>query len=182
MLSINTYSYYQPVRYSDDGTFINYGSIPEELHSFEAFRTRDECEKWLENNGYEPNEYAFIKYCNDDIEGVTLLDEDGNIVPKIESLDDDEIEDIITDEVLFNAGSIDNLIQVRQSGEDMVKYVDRVYGLALDEVNDAITNIEEQNDYDFSSYFGNPDTEWYDAARDAAVERVMSWMTDENDE
>ena len=85
---------------------------------------------------------------------------------------------MLTDEVLFNVGSIDSLVQVPQDGETKDQYADRLYGLALDEVNAAIASIEEQNEYDFSAYGGNPDTEWYDEARDEAVNTVMRWMLD----
>ena len=174
MLTIIDYPYFQPDRYSDDGTNIEYGGIPEELFSFQAFRTEEECRQWLINHGYNPDDFVIHEYCNDDIEDVTLIDEDGNVIPKIEDFSDDEIEDMLTDEVRFN----DNLTVERQDGETEDQYMDRVYGLALDKVNDAICAIEEANEYDFSFYGGNPDTEWYDEARDEAVQQVMKWMLD----
>lgn len=182
MLTINDYPYFQPEWYHDDGTNIDYGGMPDELFSFQAFRTEEECRKWLINHDYNPNDFTIHEYCNDDIEEVTLIDENGDIIPKIEGLSDEEIQDMLTDEVLLFAGSIDNLHQMRQSNETMDQFKDRVYGLALDEVNSAICSIEESNDYDFSSYGNNPDTEWYDEVRDEAVRQVMLWMLEEYEE
>ena len=182
MLTINDYKYFQPVQYFDDGTNVEWGDVPNGMFSFQAFRTEEECRQWLINNNYEPGDFDICEYCNDDIEDLTLIDADGDIIPKIETLSDDEITDVLTDEVLLYAGSIDNLHQMRQSNETMDQFKDRVYGLALDEVNDAISSIEEANEFDFSSYGGNPDTEWYDAARDEAVRQVMGWMLEEYEE
>jgi len=180
MLTINDYPYFQPDRYSDDGINIDYGGMPEELFSFQAFRTEEECRQWLINHDYNPDDFVIHEYCNDDIEDVTLIDEDGSVIPKIEGFSDDEIKDMLTDQVLFAAGSIDNLIQTRQAFETIDQFKDRVYELAQDEVEAAICAIEEANEYDFSAYGGNPDVEWYDEARDEAVRVVMRWML--NDE
>ena len=180
MLTINDYTYFQPDRYSDDGINIDYGGMPEELFSFQAFRTEEECRQWLINHDYNPDEFVIHEYCNDDIVDVTIIDEDGSVIPKIEDFSSDEIEDMLTDEVLFAAGSIDNLIQTRQTFETIDQFKDRVYGLAQDEVEAAIRAIEETNEYDFSAYGGNPDVEWYDEAKDEAVRVVMRWML--NDE
>ena len=179
MLTINDYPYYQPDRYSDDGTNIEYGGMPDELFSFQAFRTEEECRQWLINHDYNPDDFCIHEYCNDDIEGVTLIDEDGDTIVKIEEFPDDEIEDMLVDEVLLYAGSIDNLHATRQSDETHDQFMDRVYGQALDEINDAIASIEERNEFDFSSYGGNPDTEWYDGARDNAVATIVGYMTEE---
>lgn len=70
-------TYYQPCAYFDDGTNIDYGNIPEELASFMVFRTREDCEEWLENNGYNPGDFAIIEYHDDDIEEPTFIDADG---------------------------------------------------------------------------------------------------------
>jgi hypothetical protein len=182
MLTTNEFTYYQPEWFHDDGINVEYGGVPDEMFSFQAFRTQGECCQWLINHGYEPSDFSINTYHNDDIEGVVLIDEDGNVIPKIETFSDDEIEDMLTDEVLFSAGSIDNLHQTQQDGETRDQFMDRVYGEALDKVNDAIESIEESDDYDFSSYGGNPDTEWYDEARDEAVRTVMRWMLEEYDE
>ena len=119
------------------------------------------------------------EYCNDDIEGVTLIDYNGDIIPKIEDLSDEEIADMITDRILLDAGSVDNLHAARQSDETEDQFKDRVYGEALDLINDTIACIEEDNEYDFSSYGGNPDVEWYDEARELALETVMGWMLED---
>ena len=176
MLSKLSYTYYQPDRYSDDGTNVEYLGMPEGLFSFQAFRSEEECIAWLENNGYEPGDFTIHEYCDDDIEGVTIIDEYGDVIPKIEDLSDEEIEDLLTDQVLFTAGSIDNLEVSKQDDETKDQFGDRLYGEALDAVNAAIESIEESGDYDFSSYGGNPDVEWYDGARDEAVQHVMRWM------
>lgn len=109
---------------------------------------------------------------------MTIIDEYGIAIPKIEELPDTEIEDLLTDEVVYAAGSIDNLqTEVRKRlDEDSILDLDRVYGDALDKVNAAIETIEQSGDYDFSGYGGSPDTEWYDEARDEAVKTVMKWM------
>lgn len=93
-----TKTYYQPCRYSDDGTNIEYGNIPEELYSFQAFETEEDCKNWLENNGYNPSEYAIIAYHDDDIEGVTLINEYGDV---IEINDDNQN----TDKAIFQFNS-----------------------------------------------------------------------------
>lgn len=179
MLTINDYPYFQPEWYHDDGTNIDYGGTPDELFSFQAFRTEEECREWLINHDYNPDEFVIHEYCDDDIEGVTIIDEYGDVIPKIEDMSDEEMEDLLADEVLIMAGSIDNLHATRQSDETEDQFKDRVYSDALDDVNAAIESIEESGDYDFSSYGGNPDVEWYDEARDGAVRKVMDWMLED---
>lgn len=179
MLSKYYFTYYQPERYYDDGTNVEYLGMPEELFSFQAFSSEEKCIAWLENNGYEPGDFTIHEYCDDEIEDVTIIDEYGDVVPKIEDLPDEEIEGLLTDQVLLMAGSIDNLHATRQSDETEDQFKDRVYGEAFDKVNAAIETIEESGDYDFSSYGGNPDTEWYDEARDGAVRTVMNWMLED---
>ena len=170
------FKYYQPIAYFDDGTNIEWGDIPEELFSFQAFISREACEQWLEDNGYEPGDFDIAEYEGDDIEEVTLLDGDGNVIPRIEELDDVEIEDMIENEVLLYAGSIDNMQACRQSNETEDEFMDRVYGEAHQMVSDAIESIEESGDYNFQAYLGCPETEWYDEVRDDAVRQVMDWM------
>lgn len=179
MLSKLSFTYYQPDRYYDDGTNVEYLGIPEDLFSFQAFRSEEECIAWLENNGYEPGDFTIHEYSDDDIEDVVIIDEYGDVIPKIEDFSDDEIEVLLTDEVLMNAGSIDNLHATRQSDETEDQFKDRVYTEALDDVNAAIESIEESGDYDFSSYGGNPDVEWYDEAHHEAVMTVMNWMLED---
>lgn len=178
MLTTSDFKYYQPCGYSDDGTVIEYLGIPDGLFSFQAFRSEGECREWLKKNGYNPNEFVIVKYSNDDIEDMILIDADGNAIPKIEEFSDDEIENLITDEVLFETGSIDNLCIEKQDDETRDQFMDRVYNNALDKVTDAICTIEEYGDYDFSCYGGNPETEWYDGAQDNAVKVVMNWILD----
>lgn len=179
MLTINDYPYFQPEWYHDDDTNIEYGGMPDELFSFQAFQTEEECRQWLINHDYNPGDFCIHEYCNDDIEDVTLIDANGDIIPKIEDLDDETIEQMLVDEVLLFAGSIDNLHATRQSDETHDQFMDRVHGEAMDDVNSAICSIEESNEFDFSSYGGNPDTEWYDEARDNAVATIVGYMTEE---
>ena len=75
-----TKTYYQPYEYYDDGTNIEWGDIPEELMSFQAFATREDCEEWLENMGYDSRDFNIREYHDEDIEGVTIIDADGEIV------------------------------------------------------------------------------------------------------
>ena len=180
MLSIYDYKYYQPVSYSDDGTNIDIGDIPEELHSFDAFRTESDCREWLESNGYEPGDFVIVQYKNDDIEDVRLLDSDGNVIMTIDEVPVDGIVNMLGDEVIRNEGSMDNLRSPKQDDEDDDEYKDRIYADAVDLVNDAITGIEADNEYNFASYWGSPDIDWFDWARDDAVMDVMKWMMEED--
>ena len=174
MLTINDYKYYQP-------QYLN-GDMPVGLFSFQAFRTEQEAIDWMDMHldcEAHDEEFEIREYCNDDIEGVTLIDAYGDIIPKIEDLSDEDIADMITDQILLDAGSIDNLHATRQSDETEDQFKDRVYDEALDLVNDTIGFIEGDNEYDFSSFGGNPDVEWYDEARELALETVMGWMLED---
>ena len=64
----------------------------------------------------------------------------------------------------------------RDKEETFEAYSDRVYGRALDLVNETIGNVEEELEYDFSSFGGNPDTDWFDEAREGVMTVVMRWM------
>ena len=173
MLTIDTYKYYQPSCPLPSGEVV----MPYGLHSFEAFRTREDCEKWLVAHKYTPSKWDILEYANDDIEGVTLLDAEGNVIMPIEEVPDDGIADMLADEVLLCAGSIDNLLVTKQSDESQQEFEDRLYTDALDAVNDAIATIEEENEYNFAAYAGCPETDWYDEGRDEAVKQVLRWMT-----
>ena len=59
-------TYYQPENVSCIGLTI--GGLPEGLSSFHVFSTIDACKKWLENQGYYPQDFAFIEYHGEDIE------------------------------------------------------------------------------------------------------------------
>ena len=65
---------YQPIGYADDGINIDYGTIPKELYSFQAFASRGDCKRWLDYNGYEPDEWAIIEYDEEDIEDLQIID------------------------------------------------------------------------------------------------------------
>lgn len=179
MLSKYYFTYYQP-QYEN-------GDLPVGLFSCQAFRSEQEAIDWMDMHldcEAHDEEFEIREYCDDEIEDVTLIDANGDVIPKIEDLSTEEIEDLLTDEVLVMTGSIDNRLSVsldnlhatRQSDETEDQFKDRVYGKALDAVNAAIESIEKSGDYDFSSYCNNPDTEWYAEARDEAVRTVMCWM------
>ena len=169
-------TYYQPIAYFDDGTNINWGGTPEELFSFQAFISREDCEQWLKDHDYNPGDFNIAEYHDDDIEEVTLLDVNGDVIPRIEDFDDDDIQDMIEDEVLLYAGSIDNIQACRQRNETEDQFMDRVYGEAHQMVSDAIMSIEEYGDYNFQTYAGCPETDWFDEVRDEAIRTVMNWM------
>lgn len=73
-------TYYQPIAYFDDGTNIEYGDVPEEMYDFQVFPTREECENWLENHGYNPGDFDIVEYHGDDVEDPTFIDEYGNVI------------------------------------------------------------------------------------------------------
>lgn len=63
---------YQPEVYYDDGTNIGW-DLPSELFSFQVFETREDCEDWLLDNGYELGECVIHEFDEDDIEEPTFL-------------------------------------------------------------------------------------------------------------
>lgn len=178
MLSDKRFTYYQPEYYSDDSTNIEYGGLPEGLFSFQAFPTREECEEWLMENGYNAADFVIHEYHDDDIEDVSLIDRNGDELVMIEDLEEDGLVNLIGDQVLSNAGSMRSLRTRKRDDETQQEYEDRLYTEALNYVNAAIVSIEESGEYNFQSYCGTPDVEWYDEARDWAVKDVMAWMTE----
>ena len=169
MLTVTDVIYYQP-QHAD-------GSMPEGLASNQAFVSEEAAADWLYWLDEEGNEDIDLReYCNDDLADVELLDGNGNPLPKIESLSDEAIASMICDNIVWDAGSIDNLRNVKQDDETEDEYNDRLYGEALDLINETIGCIEEDQEYDFTSYGGNPDTEWYDEAREIALSTVIRWM------
>lgn len=178
MLSDKRFTYYQPEAYNDDGTNIDYGELPEGLFSFQAFPTRKECEEWLMENGYNAADFVIHEYHDNDIEDVTLIDRNSDELVMIEDLEEDGLINLIGDEVLLNVGSMCSLRTEKRDDETQQQYEDRVHTEALNYVNAAIVSIEESGEYNFQSYCGTPDVEWYDEARDWAVKDVMAWMTE----
>ena len=73
-------TYFQPTHYSDDGTNIEFGGLPEGLFSFQAFPSREACEGWLHEHGYDPGDFSIREYHDDEIEGVVLIDELGEAI------------------------------------------------------------------------------------------------------
>ena len=169
MLTVTDVIYYQP-QHED-------GSMPEGLASNQAFISEQDAADWLYWLDEEGNEDIDLReYCNDDLADVELLDGNGNPLPKIESLSDAAIASMICDRIVWDAGSIDNLRSLKQADETEDEYNDRLYGEALDLINETIGCIEEEQEYDFTSYGGNPETEWYDEAREIAIFAVIRWM------
>lgn len=165
----------------NDENGIQTGNVPEQLQSLRAFLSASDCIEWLKLNGYNPDDFIIQRYKDNDIKNVVLLDAKGRILPRIEDISDDEIEDMITDQVLLFAGSIDNLHATQQSYETDEEFLDRVYTVANDEVMFAIGTIEESGEFNFQSYVGNPETEWYDEVRDNARRTVMLWMLENSE-
>lgn len=66
---------YQPVRYTDNGTNIEYGDMPEELSSFHAFLSRAACIIWLRDFGYDPDDFAILEYDEGEIEEPTIIED-----------------------------------------------------------------------------------------------------------
>lgn len=167
MVTIIDYPYFQPQH--PDGT------MPEFLDSNVAFQSEQTAIDWLEEHAsHEKPDFEIREYCNDDLADVVLIDANGDTILKIEDLTDEAIEDLIVEEVKKN----NHGLKVHTNkGESKDAYNDRLYGEAQNLVMEAISEIEEANDYDFSSYGGNPDTEWYDEARHNAIITVMKWLS-----
>jgi hypothetical protein len=175
MLTVTDVIYYQP-QHED-------GSMPEGLAPNQAFISEEAAAEWLYWLDEEGNEDIDIReYCNDDLADVELLDGNGNPLPKIESLTDGAIAGEICDYVLsdigtgWEPGTAADLRIFKNEGETEDEYNDRLYTKALDLINEAIGHIEEDQEYDFTSYGGNPDTEWYDEAREIAIFAIIRWM------
>ena len=178
MLSKDHYVYFQPQWYHDDGTNITYGDVPDGMWDFEAFLTKDICREWLKNNDYNPDDFVIMEYQDDDIEEVQIIDEYGENLDRVEDLYDDELADHIEDTVINHVGGIENLYTKKGDNETQQEYEDRIYGWALDLVNDAICEIEQNNDYNFQTYAGNPATDWYDEAREVVLRIILGYMTE----
>ena len=71
---------------------------------------------------------------------------------------------------------------LQQDGESDQEYQDRIYGDALDMIMDAVEEIEEEKDYNFQSYTGTPDVEWYDEAREMALIDIMGYISGTHEE
>jgi hypothetical protein len=176
-------TYYQPKWYKDDGTNIEYGGLPDELYSFQVFKTREGACNWLIQHGYDPDNFNIAEYHNDDIEEPTFIDEYGDKYEKIEDVDDDTLLDLIVDRVVLDAGGVDNLPLTRQNQETDQEREDRLYTEAHSAVMNAIGSIENDDEFDFSAYWDcNSDGEaWYDSVREDAIRKVLGLMTGQGD-
>lgn len=172
-------TYYQPEP-------INGAEWPEELASFQVFKTYDDAFNWLCQHDYDTDDYVITEYHDDDIELPTFIDEYGGEYEKIEDVPDDELLHMIVDEIVLIAGSIDNMLVVQQTGESDQDYEDRLYTDALDDVMEAVAAIEGYDEYDFSTFWPDGLTTdgvaWYDSVREDAIRKVLELMTGETDE
>lgn len=75
-----TKTYYQPYIYCDDGTNIEWVFPEDLLYSFQAFATKEDCEEFMDRNGYSICEINVVQYHDDDIEDVTILDANGDVI------------------------------------------------------------------------------------------------------
>ena len=171
-------TYYQPELYFDDGTNIGW-NLPEELYSFQVFKTYEDAFNWLVQHDYNPDDAHITEYHDDDIEEPTFIDEYGDELERIEDVSDEDLEDLIIDEVVLLNGSVDNLIgeHIRQSGESDQEWEDRLWESAHTEVMSAIDSIENSDEYNFSAYWDEGETAWYDEVREDAIRRVCNIIT-----
>lgn len=70
-------TYYQPELYFDDGTNIGW-NLPDELYSFQVFKTYEDAYNWLIQHDYDPDDAHINEYHDDDIEEPTFIDEYGD--------------------------------------------------------------------------------------------------------
>ncbi|MBR2093218.1 MAG: hypothetical protein IJ904_04140 [Candidatus Methanomethylophilaceae archaeon] len=171
MLTATDFCYYQP-RLAD-------GSMAGLLEPNQAFPSEQKAIDWCDEH-LDEEDVDIKEFRNRDIPNVKIIDYDETPIRKIESFSSDEIETLLTETVLHDTcDGIEGLKMERDEGETEDAFKDRIYGKALDLVNEAVCTLEESLEYDFSSYGGNPDTEWYDEARDGAVLTVTKWMLGE---
>ena len=167
-------TYYQPEKN---------GELPEELWSFQVFKTHEDAFNWLIQHDYDADEWDIVEYHGDDIEEPTFIDEYGDQYEKIEDVPDDDLEQLILDEIVLTAGSVDNLIgsNIRQSNETEQEWEDRLWTVAHSEVMDAIDSIENYNEFDFSAYWDDGGEAWYDRVREETIRRVCNLITGEEE-
>lgn len=80
---IHVGKYYQPSLYSYDRGKTNC-VIPNEMTSFWVWRTKKELVACMGKWGYDRKNYAIHTYKEDDIEGYSIINEDGNATLTIE--------------------------------------------------------------------------------------------------
>ena len=75
-------TYFRPVRCSNNGTNAETGITPEELGNNIVFMTRVMCERWLDSNGYNREDFTIVEHHDVNIKDVKFIDEQSNEVPK----------------------------------------------------------------------------------------------------
>lgn len=176
MLTETDYKYYQPQH--ADGTMAGL------LESNQAFPSVQAAIDWGEEHldlCPENQDIEIREYCNDDIADVEIIDWQENPLQKIEDLSDDEIKDLILETVEHN-NNFEAIRMTKGENETDDQFNDRVHGEADNIVMQAIGIIEESEEYDFSSYGGNPYTEWYDEARHGAILTVTRKLLGQEEE
>ena len=156
-------TYYQPERN---------GNTPLELWDFQVFKTYEEALNWLWQHDYDADVWNIVEYHEDDIEEPTFIDEYGAEYPRIE--DEEDLEGLIIDEVVDNNPGF---LIAQNPGETDQDWEDRLWETAHDKVMEAIENIENSSDYNFSSYWDEGDTAWYDEVREDVIRRVCNIIT-----
>ena len=99
---------------------------------------------------------------------------------RIEMLSNDGLINLIGDEALCKAGSINELKVEMNEGETKKEYGDRIYGIAHKLVMDAVNDIQHSGRFDFSFFdedgLDDDGVAWYDGAIDYAVSDVIAMM------
>jgi len=171
------YRYYQP----EYKVPVAGETLPDGLFSFHAFRSYDEAVIWLRNHDYNPDDFDIKEYHDNDIEDVVLLDENGYVIDRIEDMDEYYVADEVVERVTQRYGGELSLQEQyrRKEGESVNDHQDRVYGDAMEFISDVFVDMEKDGEYNFQSYVGNPDEEWYDEIREIAVQDLMEIMAPE---
>ena len=63
-------TYYQPEDFN--------GELPDELYSFQVFKTHEDAFNWLIQNDYDADEWNIVKYGGDEIEEPVFINEYGD--------------------------------------------------------------------------------------------------------
>ena len=168
-------TYYQP-------TPINGAEWPDELYSFQVFKTYDEAFDWLVIHSYNTDDYEIDEYHDGDIEEPTFIDEYGDQYEKIEDVPDDELMCLIQEKVLIRVRGMK--LHRHMEWNDQ-QWEDELYTEAHNQVMLAVEDIEKDDSYDFSTFWdinGACDgTAWYDSVREDAIAWALELLNGEED-